>query len=147
MTLRSCGRDTVPMTGPRSRALSAPQWIGKCTFAPGSGCDVSRIWSLRLERFMVRIPKGRRPAMMTGRTTETEESRAVSCTQSRIIAALFADTTIQKTASSEGKNGVLVALFQVRQLTLQQRLFDHHMDALRAVHDLGDAQIGGEAAK
>jgi hypothetical protein len=51
--------------------------------------------------------------MMTGRTTETEESRAVSCTQSRIIAALFADTTIQKTASSEGKNGVLVAFFQV----------------------------------
>ena len=28
MTLRSCGRDTVPMIGPRSRAVAAPQWIG-----------------------------------------------------------------------------------------------------------------------
>ena len=26
-----CGRDTVPMIGPRSRAVSAPQWMGKCS--------------------------------------------------------------------------------------------------------------------
>ena len=37
MTLRSCGRDTVPITGPRSRALAAPQWIGKLCLAPGAG--------------------------------------------------------------------------------------------------------------
>ena len=45
--------DTVPITGPRSRAVGAPQWIGKRTFAPGSGCEVRRIWSVRLERVMV----------------------------------------------------------------------------------------------
>ena len=43
MTLRSGGRDTVPITGPRSRALAAPQVIGNFSFAPGAGCDVMRI--------------------------------------------------------------------------------------------------------
>src|SRR5438128_2408537 len=50
MTLRSCGRDTVPMIGPRSRAVAAPHTMGKRGFAPGAGCDVSRIWSVRLGR-------------------------------------------------------------------------------------------------
>src|SRR4051812_27398287 len=37
------------MTGPRSRAVAAPQTIGKRALAPGSGCDVRRICSVRLE--------------------------------------------------------------------------------------------------
>src|ERR1700680_3345699 len=36
------------MIGPRARAFSAPQRIWNRGFAPGSGCDVSRIWSGRL---------------------------------------------------------------------------------------------------
>src|ERR1700758_3871245 len=52
MTLRSCGRDTVPMMGPRSRASAAPQWMGNACFPPGSGWDVRRMWSVRFERFM-----------------------------------------------------------------------------------------------
>src|SRR4051794_36071997 len=40
------------MTGPRSRAVAAPQTMGKRAFAPGSGCDVRRICSVRLERFI-----------------------------------------------------------------------------------------------
>jgi len=34
---------TVPMTGPRSRAVGAPHWIGNRSFPPGSGCEVRRI--------------------------------------------------------------------------------------------------------
>src|SRR3954467_7399369 len=49
MTLRSPGRETVAMTGPRSRAVAAPQTMGKRAFAPGSGCDVRRICSVRFE--------------------------------------------------------------------------------------------------
>src|SRR3954468_14103787 len=49
MTLRPPGRETVAMTGPRSRAVAAPQTIGKRALAPGSGCDVRRICSVRLE--------------------------------------------------------------------------------------------------
>src|SRR5262249_3267236 len=52
---RSCGRDTVPMIGPRARASAAPQWIGKACFAPGSGWEVRRIWSVRFERLMLMI--------------------------------------------------------------------------------------------
>src|SRR5438132_1270060 len=52
LALRSGGRDTVPMIGPRSRAVGAPQWIGKRCFAPGSGCEVSRIWSGRFDLFI-----------------------------------------------------------------------------------------------
>src|ERR1700693_486300 len=56
------------MIGPRSRAVGAPQWIGQRTFAPGSGCEVRRIWSGRFEVFIVASPeKARRPAAMTGR--------------------------------------------------------------------------------
>ena len=43
ITLRSCGRDTVPMIGPRSRAVAAPQKMGKFCLAPGTGCDVRRM--------------------------------------------------------------------------------------------------------
>ena len=43
ITLRCCGRETVPMTGPRSCAVAAPQWIGNSTFAPGAGWEVIRI--------------------------------------------------------------------------------------------------------
>src|SRR4030088_1115711 len=57
MTLRSCGRDTVPMIGPRSRAVGAPQLIGKRCLAPGAGCEVRRIWSVRLETVMAAGPK------------------------------------------------------------------------------------------
>ena len=47
MTLRSCGRDTVPMIGPRSRAVPAPHATGKRGLAPGAGCEVRRMWSMR----------------------------------------------------------------------------------------------------
>ena len=50
MTLRSAGRDTVPMMGPRSRAVAAPQAIGNRGLAPGAGWEVRRIWSVRLGR-------------------------------------------------------------------------------------------------
>ena len=50
MTLRSAGRDTVPMMGPRSRAVAAPQAMGKRGLAPGAGCEVRRIWSVRFGR-------------------------------------------------------------------------------------------------
>src|SRR5882757_11403498 len=57
MTLRSWGRETVPITGPRSRALAAPQAIGKLSLAPGAGCEVMRIWSTRLERVIATDPE------------------------------------------------------------------------------------------
>ena len=57
ITLRSCGRDTVPITGPRSRALAAPQAIGNLSLAPGAGCEVMRIWSTRLERVIATNPE------------------------------------------------------------------------------------------
>src|ERR1044071_4414423 len=47
MTLRSPGFDTVPITGPRSRAVGASQCSGKRAFASGSGCEVRRMWSGR----------------------------------------------------------------------------------------------------
>src|ERR1700680_3803513 len=56
MTLRSSGRETVAMTGPRSRAVGAPQPIGNRGFAPGAGWEVSRIWSVRLGR-VIAVPK------------------------------------------------------------------------------------------
>src|SRR5262245_61048584 len=39
---------TVPMTGPRSRALGAPQRIGKRGGAPLPGCEVRRICPVSL---------------------------------------------------------------------------------------------------
>ncbi len=36
VTLRSGGRDTVPITGPRSRAQAAPEAIGDLSPAPGA---------------------------------------------------------------------------------------------------------------
>src|SRR5262245_57857838 len=57
MTLRSCGRDTVPITGPRSCAFAAPHAIGKACFAPGTGCDVRRMWSGRLGRVIAVVPE------------------------------------------------------------------------------------------
>src|SRR5436190_22440518 len=56
MTLRSSGRETVATTGPRSRAVGAPQAIGNRGFAPGAGWEVSRIWSVRLGR-VIAVPK------------------------------------------------------------------------------------------
>src|SRR5579871_4177921 len=56
MTLRSCGRETVPITGPRSRAVAAPHRIGKLSLPPGAGCEVIRMWSTRLERFIAVYP-------------------------------------------------------------------------------------------
>ena len=56
MTLRSAGRDTVPMMGPRPRAASAPQAIGNRGLAPGAGWEVSRIWSVRFGR-VIACPK------------------------------------------------------------------------------------------
>src|SRR5947209_7273346 len=56
MTLRSSGRETVATTGPRSRAVGAPQTIGNRGFAPGAGWEVSRIWSVRLGR-VIAVPK------------------------------------------------------------------------------------------
>ena len=38
------GALTVPMIGPRSRAVGAPQWIGWRSGPRWPGCDVSRIW-------------------------------------------------------------------------------------------------------
>ena len=43
MTLRCCGCETVPMIGPRSCGLAAPQWIGKRTLPAGSGWEVRRM--------------------------------------------------------------------------------------------------------
>src|SRR5215471_1051284 len=48
MALRSEPAVTVPTTGPRSRAVAAPQRMGKRLGAPAPGCEVSRIWPLRL---------------------------------------------------------------------------------------------------
>jgi hypothetical protein len=44
------------MIGPRSRAVAAPQLMGN-RFAPGAGCDVSRMWSVRLDRVIARYPQ------------------------------------------------------------------------------------------
>ena len=41
-------RDTVPMIGPRSRAVPMPHWIGRA-LPPGSGWEVRRMWSVRLD--------------------------------------------------------------------------------------------------
>src|ERR1035438_7990909 len=82
MTLRSCGRDTVPITGPRSRALAAPQRIGKLSLAPGAGCEVIRIWSTRLERVILMDPEVMDPEMATARLSR----RACSSTV-RLVAA------------------------------------------------------------
>jgi biotin carboxylase len=49
MPLRSTPALTVPTIGPRSRAVAAPQAIGKRVGAPPRpGWDVSRIWPERL---------------------------------------------------------------------------------------------------
>src|ERR1051326_6838607 len=48
MALRSEPAVTVPITGPRSRAVAAPQRMGKRLGVPAPGCEVSRIWPLRL---------------------------------------------------------------------------------------------------
>src|ERR1044071_6597294 len=48
MALRSEPAVTVPITGPRSRAVAAPQRMGKRPGVPAPGCEVSRIWPLRL---------------------------------------------------------------------------------------------------
>src|SRR6267154_484647 len=66
MTFRSCGRDTVPMIGPRSRALAAPQAIGKLSLAPGAGCEVMRIWSTRFDRVIAGPLNGDGPPEQTG---------------------------------------------------------------------------------
>ena len=41
-----------PITGPRSRAEAAPHLIGSFAPAPGSGCEVSRIWVVRFSDVM-----------------------------------------------------------------------------------------------
>src|SRR5207302_875789 len=50
MALRSEPAVTVPITGPRSRTLGAPQRIGKRLGVPAPGWEVSRIW---LPRFVL----------------------------------------------------------------------------------------------
>ena len=71
------GADHVAVLRPRHRADDRSAFAragrapvdGKLHLRPGTGCEVSRIWSIRFERFMTQIPKGIRPAVMTGRTT------------------------------------------------------------------------------
>src|ERR1035441_5665451 len=44
ITLR-CARAVIePITGPRARAVAAPQWIGNRWGLPPAECDVRRIW-------------------------------------------------------------------------------------------------------
>src|ERR1700733_12359296 len=94
MTLRSCGRDTVPITGPRSRALAAPQSIGKVCLAPGAGCEVRRIWSIRLERVIVTDPRnGDGPPKQTGLVTNDGINGAAAAAMSKYIAILRPNTT------------------------------------------------------
>src|SRR5690349_6448098 len=52
MTLRSAGRDTVPMMGPRAVAVAAPQVTGKRALPAGWGWEVRRICSARLISFI-----------------------------------------------------------------------------------------------
>src|SRR5262245_39574589 len=66
MTLRSCGRETVPMMGPRSRGLAAPQLIGKRGLAPGAGCEVRRMWSARFTPVIRDPRKTKAPPVQTG---------------------------------------------------------------------------------
>src|SRR5580692_5091802 len=56
MALRSEAAVTVPMTGPRSRAVGAPQRMGKRLGVPAPGCEVSRICPLRLVLMAVSRP-------------------------------------------------------------------------------------------
>src|SRR5215510_9623910 len=67
MALRSEPAVTVPITGPRSRALAAPQWIGKRLGVPAPGWEVSRIWPVRL-MVMAPCPKANRPLADACRT-------------------------------------------------------------------------------
>src|SRR5690349_7941118 len=53
MTLRSAGRDTVPMMGPRAPALAAPQETGKRALPAGWGWEVRRICSARFVSFIL----------------------------------------------------------------------------------------------
>src|SRR3981081_2708268 len=66
MTLRSLGRVRVAMIGPRCFAVAAPHSIGKRAFAPGSGCEVRRICSVRFEPTIAMDPERRRPAAFDG---------------------------------------------------------------------------------
>src|SRR4051812_18428106 len=51
---------TVPTTGPRSCAEAALQWIGKRVATPvRPGCEVSRIWPVRLVFVMCSAARGR----------------------------------------------------------------------------------------
>ena len=63
------GADDVAVLRARHRADDrpalarggAPQWIGKSSLAPGAGCEVRRIWSVRLERVIARPQNGDGP--------------------------------------------------------------------------------------
>src|SRR5215472_13690789 len=81
MTLRCCGCDTVPMIGPRACGLAAPQWIGKRDFPPGSGWEVRRMWSVRLD--LIKEPVTKRPnCPPAGRPTRmrvAEEQYRMTC--------------------------------------------------------------------
>src|SRR5258708_2145892 len=48
MALRSAPALGVAMTGPRSRAVGASQWMGKRLADPVPGCEVSRMWDVLL---------------------------------------------------------------------------------------------------
>ena len=85
MTLRSCGRDTVPITGPRSRALAAPQLIGNVCLAPGAGCEVRRIWSIRFEPVIATDPRnGDGPPKQTGPVTNDGINGAATAARTNI---------------------------------------------------------------
>src|SRR5262245_57174830 len=63
------------MTGPRSRADAAPQWMGKRPGVPAPGCEVSRICPLRL-LLMVRRGTCRAPEMRKGLRRHGAERKA-----------------------------------------------------------------------
>src|SRR4051812_42736989 len=76
MTLRSAGLVTDPITGPRSAGEAAPQRIGnRAAPVPGSGCEVNRIWVLRLSVLMAAFQTSKTPRAPRGR-----RRRGPSCT-------------------------------------------------------------------
>src|SRR5260221_13627325 len=56
MALRSGPALTVAITGPRSRAVGAPQWIGKWDTAPAPGWEVRRMCVLRFMNVRGKAP-------------------------------------------------------------------------------------------
>src|SRR2546422_1052775 len=62
MALRSLPEFGVAMTGPRSRAVLASQWIGKRLAIPVPGCEVRRMWDVLLPDMVEqKPPESKRP--------------------------------------------------------------------------------------